>query len=212
MIALTISDITEPDAVCTRLSDLIRRRDETGFPNAVCIRNDSFDGERFSEMADMISKLWEGDILLETDEPGNISKVLIRLMDRKPIIVGANCQNLEQFCIAAGMFGCPVSVSAERTEDVLDLVQKAMGLGISDILIDPMVRNMKQCLEVCTDLHRLSDMIPEAKHPVIIRAWSGEYAMSIASVALLNRASIVLVDDLDYDCCDTLNRLVSSAL
>jgi len=212
MIALTVSDAMGPDAVCIRVSDLLKRKDEVGFPDALCIRNDSFDGDRFSEIADIVSKLWGGEIILETDEPSNLPKALIRLMDRRPLVVGANAQNINQFCMAAGMFGCPMSVSAERVEDALDLVQKASELGMKDIAIDPMVRNMKQCLEVCTDLHRLSAMIPEADHPVIIRAWSGEYAMSIASVSLLNHASIVLVDDLDHDCCETLHRLVSSAL
>ncbi len=212
MIALTVSDAMDPDAVCIRVSELMKRKERIGFPDALCIRNDSFDGERFEEIADIISKIWDGELILETDEPVNLPKALLRLMGRRPLIVGANAQNIEQFCMAAGMFGCPMSVSAERIEEVLDLVHKASESGMTDIAIDPMVKNMKQCLEVCTDLYRLSDTVPEAKHPVLIRAWSGEYAMSIASVSLLNHASIVLVDDLDSDCCETLNKLVTSAL
>ncbi len=73
-----------------------------------------------------------------------------------------------------------------------------------------MMRNMKQCLESCTDLKRLSKKLPEADHPVAVRTWSGEYAMTMAMVSLLVGDTIVIADDLDADSCETIGELVKS--
>ncbi len=210
MIVLTVSDAMDADSACLRVAELIKRRNEIGVPDAICIRNDSFSDETFSSMTELISRFWEGQIILESDVPANISKALIHILDRKPLIVGANSDNLEEFSMAANLFDCPLCVSAERIEDLLDLVQKAESLGVKKVLMDPAMKNMKQCLEVCTDIKRLSETVPESNHRVVVRTWSGEYAMTMATVSLLIDDQIVIVDDLDYYSCETLNALLSS--
>ena len=210
MIALTISDMTDANSACKRIAELSRRYKNSGTPDAICIRNDSFSEEPFSSLAQLIGELWEGDVILESDYPSNISKALVHIMDRRPLIVGANRNNLEQFSTISKLFGCPMSISCEDMEELFDLVQKAEGFGAKDIVLDPMMRNMKQCLETCNDLKRLSQKIPEADHPVAVRTWSGEYAMTMAMVSLLIGDAIVIADDLDSDSCETLGSLIRS--
>ena len=208
MIALTISDTMEADAACLRTAELIKRNQSIGMPDAICIRNDSFSDETFASMTELISRLWDGEIILESDIAGNVSKALIHVLDRKPLIVGANADNIEEFAMPANLFDCPLCISGERLEDLMDLVQKAGSLGVRRIAIDPMMRNMKQCLEVCTDLKRLAETVPEADHRIVVRTWSGEYAMTMATVSLLIDDQIVIADDLDHDSCETLKELL----
>ena len=206
--ALTISDMTDANAACLRIAELIRRRKASGAPDAICIRNDTFAEGPFSSLAQLVGELWDGRIVLESDYPSNISRALIHVMDRRPIIIGANRNNLEQFSAIARLFGCPMCISCEDTEELLDLVHRAEESGVEEIVLDPMMRNMKQCLESCTDLKRLSAKVPEAAHPVAVRTWSGEYAMTMAMVSLLICDAVVIADDLDSDSCETIGSLI----
>lgn len=210
MIALTVSDALDADTAVLRISEILKRSSSIGVPDAICIRNDTFSPEPFASMTELIGKLWTGTIILESDDPASIMKAAITVMDRSPVIVGANSNNLEQFATAASMFGCPLCVSSENLEELFDLAQKAKDLGVSEVLIDPMMRNMKQCLEACTDIKRVSEQMPELSSKVVVRTWSGEYAMTMATVSLLIDDSVIIVDDLDRDCCETLSRLLAS--
>ncbi len=210
MIALTISDTHDAESAIRRIAELKKRNKELNVPDAICIRNDSFSPEMFASITELVSKVWDGKILLETDDPLCVGKAALSVIDRKPILVGANGINLEQFCMMATMFGCPLCVSDEKLETVFELAEKAKSLGIEDVIIDPMMRNMKQCLETCTDIKRILETVPEMHYSVAVRTWSGEYAMTMATVSLLIDDSVVIVDDLDYDCCDTLSALISS--
>ena len=210
MMALTISDMTDANTACRRIAEFSRRKKTAGVPDAICIRNDSFSNDPFSSLVQLIGELWEGEIILESDYPSNISKALVHVMDRKPLIIGANQANMEQFTLIAKTFGCPLCVSSERLEELLDLAQLAVDMGVKDIVLDPMMRNMKQCLEVCTDIRRLSGSVPAAAHPIAVRTWSGEYAMTMALVSLLVGDSIIIADDLDSDSCETIGALLRS--
>ena len=210
MIALTISDLMDADMAVLRLSELRKRVCDHGVPEAICIRNDSFSDEPFATMSELIGTLWDGVLILETSDPSIASKALVRVMGRRPILLGATADNIDQFSMTATLFDGPLCVSAERLEDLMDLSAKASSLGVDNILLDPMMRNMKQCLEVCTDLQRLSERIPEADHPVMVRTWSGEYAMTMAAVSILSDDAVVVTDDLDEDSCETLGVLQES--
>ena len=83
-------------------------------------------------------------------------------------------------------------------------------MGLEDLVLDPVMRNMKQCLEVCTDLRRLQEKVPVARHPIAVRTWSGEYAMTMALVSFLVGEAIVIADDLDTDSCETIGALIRS--
>lgn len=210
MIALTISDLMDADAVCLRIAELTSRKKTLGIPDAICIRNDSFSDEPFASIAELVGSLWQGDIVLESEDASNISKSSVHIMGRRPLIIGANRNNLEQFVVTASLLNCPLCISSDSEEELFDLVSEARENGVKDIVLDPMMKNMKQCLEICTDINRLSESLPEAAYPVAVRAWSGEYALTMATVSLLIDETVVIVDDLDQDCCETLSSLISA--
>lgn len=210
MMALTISDMTDANTACKRIAELTKRKRSSGVPDAICVRNDSFATEPFSSLVQLVGELWDGAIMIESDYPANISKALVHIMDRRPIIIGANQANLEQFALISKTFGCPLCLSSENLEGLMDLAEKAEGMGLEELVLDPVMRNMKQCLELCTDLKRLSEKIPQARHPVAVRTWSGEYAMTMALVSFLVDDAIVIADDLDADSCETIGALLKS--
>jgi CO dehydrogenase/acetyl-CoA synthase gamma subunit (corrinoid Fe-S protein) len=210
MIALTISDIMDADNAILRISDLLKRKTSVEIPNALCIRNDSFSPDTFAEMTQLVCTLWDGDVILESVDPSSLTKAAIHTIGRNTTLIGANSGNLDEFIMVARMFNCSLCVSDENIETLFDIAKTAKDSGIGTIFVDPMMRNMKQCLERCTDIKRIKEIIPDLDFKIAVRSWSGEYAMTMATVSLMVDDALVIVDDLDWDSCYTLSALLSS--
>ena len=210
MIALTISDVMDADNAVLRISELMKRRSAINVPDALCVRNDSFSPDIFAEMTQLVCTLWNGDVILEAVDPTSLTKAAIHTIGRNTTLVGANNENLDGFLMVARMFNCSLCVSDEDIETLFDIAKTAKDSGIGTVYVDPMMRNMKQCLERCTDIKRIKEIMPDLDFKVAVRSWSGEYAMTMATVSLMIDDTLVIVDDLDGDSCYTLSALLSS--
>ena len=177
---------------------------------AVCIRHDSRSVENFVKAVTDTCSMWDGAIILETSDPTALMSALATIPDRHPIVLGADADNMEMMSTAARMFSCPLVVSSDDIGALMDLVDMASDEGIEEVYLDPKVRNMKGCLESNTDIHRLAERLPQANHPILTKAWSGEYALSIAAVSAMRYGSLMVLDDLDMQSClildDIMNR------
>ena len=207
--ALSVSDIL-PERVPERVTAITLL--SYGCQNlcAVCIRHDSRSVENFVKAVTDTCSMWDGAIILETSDPTALMSALATIPDRHPIILGADAGNMEMMSTAARMFSCPLVVSSDDIGALMDLVDMASDEGIEEVYLDPKVRNMKGCLESNTDIHRLAERLPQANHPILTKAWSGEYALSIAAVSAMRYGSLMVLDDLDMQSClildDIMNR------
>ena len=207
--ALSVSDIL-PERVPERVTAITLL--SYGCQNlcAVCIRHDSRSVENFVKAVTDTCSMWDGTIILETSDPTALMSALATIPDRHPIVLGADASNMEMMSTAARMFSCPLVVSSDDIGALMDLVDMASDEGIGEVYLDPKVRNMKGCLESNTDIHRLAERLPQADHPILTKAWSGEYALSIAAVSAMRYGSLMVLDDLDMQSClildDIMNR------
>ena len=207
--ALSVSDIL-PERVPERVTAITLL--SYGCQNlcAVCIRHDSRSVENFVKAVTDTCSMWDGAIILETSDPTALMSALATIPDRHPIVLEADAGNMEMMSTAARMFSCPLVVSSDDIGALMDLVDMASDEGIEEVYLDPKVRNMKGCLESNTDIHRLAERLPQADHPILTKAWSGEYALSIVAVSAMRYGSLMVLDDLDMQSClildDIMNR------
>ncbi len=206
-IALSVTDILDTGSVAMRIGDIIGRTSGLESFGAVCIRNDSGSPEAFAETVAITASLWSRGLILDSDDPAALLLAAGQLGDRRPLIIVGSSTG--EGIMTAGMLGCPVVVRSDSMEDLMDLSAEASDAGVG-VALDPAATNMKQCLERNTDLHRLAARIPEADHPVVTRAWSGEYALAMGTVSVVNHASLVILDDLDGDSCVVIDRVSRS--
>ena len=204
-IALSVTDILDSDAVAQRVGMIIDRTFGLGCFGSICIRDDLHSPEAFAESAAVVAGIWDGGIILESQEAASIVSAMPALEGRDPLVCGLDPLSAS---MVASMFGCPVAVRSSDPEELLDYVEEA---GTDRVVLDPMFMNIKSVLENATDLNRLSELVPQADHPVMVKGWSGEYAVSMASLAILRYCSLVVVDDLDRDGCEVLELLSGSA-
>ena len=210
MMAISISDRTAPANAGTRVMDQSRRKELLGSPDAICIRNDEMPEDWYTSFTGVLAEVWDGPLVLETFLPSNLNNILGELKGRDITVVGANATNIEEFAGIPDIKDCRVCISSDDLEELFDTVIKAESLGLENIALDPMVRNMKQCLEVCTHIKRLSETVPQARYPVVIRSWTGEYAMAMALVASLICDPIIILEDIDDDTCEIIKTIADN--
>lgn len=210
-IALSVSDILPYDILAERISFMKGIRSECPSFSRVCVRNDSFDPEMFRAAAEAVSDAGFGLVLESAD-----AVCLRAASEGRPdaIVCPADASVLEEAAIISCENGNPVAVPGDDVQSLVDNAALAEGAGARSVVLSPAMRNMKSALETCTDIGRLGSEhgISLACRPVMVRAWSGEYAMSVASVAVLRGAKIAVLDDLDPDGCRVLDALMNNSV
>ncbi len=204
-IALSVSDILPPEITAERIAFLKGIRSECPRFSRACVRNDSFDPEMFRAAAEAVSGAGLG-LVLESADP--ICLAAASGIDRDAVLCPADASSLADASQISRGNGNPLAIPGEDVRSLMDNAESAMGIG--SIILNPSVRNMKSALETCTCIRRLhSDHgIELAGSPVMVRAWSGEYSLSVASVAILSGAEMAVFDDLDPEGCRVLDALM----
>lgn len=207
--ALSVTDALPAEMLASRLADIVSRSESSDHLRFLCVRNDSMDPVLFASAAVVASSADLG-LVLESSDPVCIRSALESLPGRRPLMCVTDPDRTGEVAMLSNISGCPMSVCGGRLEELLKNSETASAYGASDVVLNPDVRNMKGCLETCTALLRLREEagFGPADHPVMTRCWSGEYALSVASVAVLRRGSLVVLDDLDPDGCKVLDIIM----
>lgn len=202
-IALTVSDALDADSIPLRIGSILERTSGLSSFDCVRVKDDIRSPEAFAETVSIIGSVFDRGLVLESSEPGSILSALSVVGDRRPLVCSTSTEGFDGIMMAASVFDCPIVACGRDLEALLD-IPSGCSAGVA---LDPMAVNMKSCLESNTDLHRLASRIPEADHPIVTRAWSGEYALSMASISVMRYGDLILIDDLGRDACEVLDRL-----
>lgn len=207
--ALSVSDITYGTTLGDRLAWIAGLASRFPHLREVCVRNDSMDPGLLAMAASAAAETGLR-LILESNDPVCLREAVAATPGIEPLICITDPSSLAEASLLSAVSGCPIAVPGNDTESLMENVETAESLGAEGIILNPLVRNMKGCLETNTDLHRLrtEHSFPQACHPIMTRAWSGEYALSMASVSVMRHGSLIVLDDLDEGCCEVLDRLI----
>jgi acetyl-CoA decarbonylase/synthase complex subunit gamma len=78
------------------------------------------------------------------------------LADRKPLIYAADKGNFAEMAQLAAKFKTPLAVKGETLEELADLTGKVKAAGVADLVLAPVIRNMREGLACLTQLRRLA--------------------------------------------------------
>lgn len=209
MITITVSDSLNPDAVRERIVQIEQMSRTHPVMKAVCIRNDSRSVERFIETAVTVAEFWTGKMILQSDDLQCVSRTAMCVMGRETMILCTNSDCLPMADVASSALNASLGAVGK---DVESLVKSVEGLASEDIVLFPPAEDIRSCMDNIEDLKRLAHehSISEADRPVGIVVRSGEYAVSIASVAFHTGASLVVFDDILPLGCRILGLLTDS--
>ena len=116
-------------------------------PELVAIKSNSDDAARFEALVNKVKQDSDCGIILMSSHPEVLAAGLTVCADRKPLLYGANKDNLEQFARLSKESKCPVGIRASSLEELAELSSKLTEMGVNDIVLDSGARTMRQSFE-----------------------------------------------------------------
>lgn len=86
-------------------------------------------------------------MIIMTSDPSIMAEALARAKAKKPLIYAATKDNLDAYASLAKETGCPLAVKGAGIDEVMELTEKLMGMGLKDLVIDTSTRTVKKAFE-----------------------------------------------------------------
>lgn len=139
-------------------------------------------------------------IILGTQNPDSAFKALEILKEHRPILYGANEENLKEMADLAKKYNIPIGVSAKGIEKIVSLIEKAKSLGVEDLVINTEPENAFALLHDNTIIRQsaLKKTKKQLGYPIITFAekYDDIYETVFASAAILKYSSIVVLSSI----------------
>lgn len=204
--ALTVSDAVTDDMLEERievLGALIERFPSMG---AVRVRDDAMDPDLLRRAVAAASGLGVM-VVIESDLPENLAAACI-----PGAVLSSPVGDMGTLVRTAASCGAGVIITSGEAGALLSTASVAEALGCGTVILDPAVGNMKECHERTVRIGRMLSGSGTEGCGIAVRAWSGEYALAVASVGVLDGASLIILDVLDLQACGILDALMRSGI
>jgi len=150
-VAVLISDAmsdADVDGRLQRFKDL--RFERVGLnlrPELIAVKGESGDAAKFGALVSKVVRNSDARLILMSTDEAVLAAGLKECADEKPLIYGANKDNLDAIAGLAKENSCPIGVKAEGLEELAALTEKINAAGVNDIVIDSGARTVRQAFE-----------------------------------------------------------------
>ena len=141
-------DEGEVEARVRRLKEL--RYERVGLvlkAEMVAVKDTTGSPEKFRELVNKVLSMDGFPLILMSEKPEVVAAALEACADRRPLIYAATKENAEEMGKLAQEKNCPIVAKAESLEELPEVTQKLMDMGIRDIVLDSGARTPKKALE-----------------------------------------------------------------
>ena len=212
--ALEIKDTLSESDIHKRIQEIlnseIERVGQKLRIDAIALTNDSHDVSRFDVAAKIIAvKSPDIPLIFCTSNSIAAEKALKTFAEKKPILYGATSENAESMASIVktykAIIGVAVSSDFGRSSGGLDelatLTEKIKTLGVTDIVIDPGARKVKDILRDNTFIRRaaVKKNFKPLGYPVITFAQREDSLIEtlIASISIAKYSSIIVLSSIE---------------
>ncbi len=169
----------------------------------IAIQDSDGDGGKFSALVDkVLADAPEANIILMSEDAGNMAAAAKACGDRKPLMFGATEANLDDMVAAAKDADCPLGLKGSNLDNLVGISEKAVAAGLKDMVIDTGARTLRGLFEDNVVARRAAVKskfkplgFPTIAFPCEMSDDPMMEAM-IASVVMAKYAGIVVLDDL----------------
>jgi acetyl-CoA decarbonylase/synthase complex subunit gamma len=166
--------------------------------DAIFLNNASGDPQRFETLVKTISsKAPQVPLILSTTNPQAAEAGLKVVADKRPILFGANKDNLEAMVSLAKTYKVPLGVTGNGPEEVSGLTEKIKSMGVEDIIIDSGAKSARQIIEHNTLIRRsaLKKNFKPLGYPVINLCQREDQLLEalIGALGVMKYSSIVVL-------------------
>ena len=206
--AMVGSDIAEADLEAKLAAWNAFQYDRVGLnlrPELVAVKDVNSDKDAFAAAAKKIAETSEFNLILISEDKDVMAAGIDAVKAKKPLIFGANADNIDDFGALAKENELPIGVKADSIENLIPLIDKLTEMGIKDIVIDSGSREIKASLDDQVAMRRaaLLDGNRSLGFPTITfpceMAGNLDMETLIASMHIAKYAGIVVLSDFSGD-------------
>ena len=158
----------------------------------------SGDGVRYVQTLDRVSELVDWPLVLRCRDPVIMSAAANRMRERRPLLHGADPDNIKEMVATSKSSGCPLVLCSDDLGKLTDMVEVARKEGVEDLVLDPMPGNMKDMLERCTVIRRsaIRKTFRGLGYPIYLGMPVGKNGMLMALTAVMKYGSLLSFEEM----------------
>lgn len=122
----------------------------------IAIEDASGNAALFAEITKLVVNSTPHNIILISSNPANMKAAAHVAAKRRPLLHGADKNNVDAMTAVAKEAACPIGVKAATLEELAELTRKIKSGGVDEIVIDPMPRDLPDAVEKLTAIRRLA--------------------------------------------------------
>lgn len=203
-IAVEVDDADGVDAVVAKVQQINKlvfdRVGQVHSVDLVAVNNGSGDPAKFAEAVKAAQDNTEFPLILMSEDPAAIEKALEIAGTKKPLVCGANASNCEAMVNLAKKYEVPLVVKGSNLDELASLVEKVVGMGHKQLILDSGAREVNKVLADQTQIRRqaLKRFRPFG-YPTITFAYNPDPIQAVidAGVYIAKYAGIVVIKTAD---------------
>ncbi|MFZ5643942.1 MAG: acetyl-CoA decarbonylase/synthase complex subunit gamma [Bacillota bacterium] len=203
-IAISVCDTMSADEITAKVEQVNKlvfdRVGQTHKVNLVAVGNCSGDAGKFAEAVKAADAKSDFPLVLMSEDPAAIEKALEIVAAKKPLVCGANAANVEAMTNLAKKYDVPMVVKGADLNELAALVEKVVGMGHKQLVLDSGAREVNKVLADQTQLRRqaLKKFRPFG-YPTIAFADNKDPLQAVvdAGVYIAKYAAVVVIDSAD---------------
>jgi acetyl-CoA decarbonylase/synthase, CODH/ACS complex subunit gamma len=204
-IAIEVSDTLSADEIKARLEGINKlvfdRVGQIHEVDLVAVKNDSGDAAKFVAAVKLVNEGTKYPAALITSDLAAMEQALEVAGANKPLVYAATADNYEAMVNLAKKYEAPLAVKGEDLNSLSDLVEKIVGLGYKNLVIDSGAREVAKVLADLTQIRRsaINKKYRPFGYPSIAFASNADASQEVinAGVYIAKYAGIVVMSTAD---------------
>jgi len=206
VLGVNIKDTLSDDEIIQKAKEVvdseIERVGQKLRVEAISIEYASNDPKKFESVVKLVAdNAPDAVIILNCSDPSALETPVKLIADRRPLIYSATEENAEALADIAKANNVPLAVSADGPEALSALTEKIKGLGVEDIVLDPMAKNVGEMIQYNTIIRRaaLKKGFKPLGYPIInfVTREDSILEANISAIAIAKYASIVVLSSIE---------------
>jgi acetyl-CoA decarbonylase/synthase complex subunit gamma len=202
--AITISDQLSLEEIRTRVEGICSLRYERVGQvlrfDSIAVRDESGDASIFTSAVEAVALASDMPLILVSGSPERLKAAASRVASRKPLLHGADAQDVVAMAGIAKELGCPLTlVEPKGLNEMADLVLRSKSAGVMDMVLSfGPPQSLKEQLERSSMVRKVSvkKLYRGLGYPILVEAGKGEEAVLRGMLAVLKYGSLVIFEDI----------------
>jgi acetyl-CoA decarbonylase/synthase complex subunit gamma len=120
----------------------------------IALKCESGDAGKFADFVGKVAGMTECALMPMTEDPEVMKAAVEAIGDKNPLLYCATAANLDAMGALAKDKGLPLVLKGDSLDGLAELSDKATGMGLKDLVLDPGTRTLKETFEALIAIRR----------------------------------------------------------